>query len=318
MNLSNGTEVTAAVYQEQDAEEIVSLIARNFREVNVKDYGAEAMEALVASHDVDWFKGVASYAHVYVFRNEGKIVGVGSISSFWGSPTESILLTVFVLPELHHQGIGNFIIDTLEADELFLRADRIEIPASVTAVEFYRKWGYDYQNGVRELDEEQHYRLEKFRKDITLQKAGEEDAELLHAMQVEAFRELLDRYQDYDTNPAGETVEKVLFRLKQEFTYFYFICLNGRKAGAVRVVDRKEAGGNKRISPIFVLPEFQGKGIAQEAIRLCEALHGNGHWELSTILQEKRNCYLYEKMGYHKTGETKTVNERMTLVFYEK
>ena len=64
MNLSNGTEVTAAVYQEQDAEEIVSLIARNFREVNVKDYGAEAMEALVASHDVDWFKGVASYAHV--------------------------------------------------------------------------------------------------------------------------------------------------------------------------------------------------------------------------------------------------------------
>ena len=152
----------------------------------------------------------------------------------------------------------------------------------------------------------------------TLQNAGEEDAELLHAMQVEAFRELLDRYQDYDTNPAGETVEKVLFRLKQEFTYFYFICLNGRKAGAVRVVDRKEAGGNKRISPIFVLPEFQGKGIAQEAIRLCEALHGNGHWELSTILQEKRNCYLYEKMGYHKTGETKTVNERMTLVFYEK
>ena len=47
MNLSNGTEVTAAVYQEQDAEEIVSLIARNFREVNVKDYGAEAMEALM-------------------------------------------------------------------------------------------------------------------------------------------------------------------------------------------------------------------------------------------------------------------------------
>ena len=48
---------------------------------------------------------------------------------------------VFVLPELHHQGIGSFIIDTLEADELFLRADRIEIPASITAVEFYRKKG---------------------------------------------------------------------------------------------------------------------------------------------------------------------------------
>lgn len=318
MRLTNGTEVTAAVYREQDAEEIVSLIARNFREVNVRDYGAEAMEALAASHDVNWFKGVAAYANVYVFWNEGKIVGVGSISSFWGSPTESILLTVFVLPELHRQGIGNFIIDTLENDELFLRADRIEIPASITAVEFYRKRGYDYKNGRQELDDEQHYRLEKFRRNITLRKAGVEDVELLHKMQVEAFQELLDRYQDYDTNPAGETADKVLLRLEQEFTYFYFICLNGRKVGAIRVVDKKETGRNKRISPLFVLPEFQGRGIAQEAVRLCEELHGSKNWELSTILQEEKNCYLYEKMGYRKTGETKAINEKLTLVFYEK
>lgn len=318
MKTANGTEVTVRPYREEDAEEIVRLIARNFREVNVKDYGAEAMEELVASHDVNWFRGVAEYAHVYVFWNEGKIAGVGAISSFWGSPTESILLTVFVLPELHRQGIGNFIIDTLEADELFLRADRIEIPASITAVEFYRKRGYDYKNGIRELDDEQHYRLEKFREKITLQRAGVKDAELLHRMQTETFRELLDKYQDYDTSPANETVEKVLFRLEQEFTCFYFICLGEQKIGAVRVVDKKETGKNKRISPIFILPEFQGKGFAQKAIRLCEELHGSRGWELGTILQEERNCYLYEKMGYRKTGKTKEVNERLTLVFYEK
>lgn len=40
---------------------------------------------------------------------------------------------------------------------------RIEIPASITATEFYRKFGYDYKNGVKELDEERHYRLEKFK-----------------------------------------------------------------------------------------------------------------------------------------------------------
>lgn len=163
MKLVNGTEVIVKPYREEDAEEIVGLIIRNFREVNVRDYGEQAIEELVKTHDAAWFKGVAGYAHVYVFWNEGSIVGVGSISSFWGSPTESILLTIFVLPELHGQGIGSYIIDTLEKDELFLRADRIEIPASITAVEFYRKKGYDYKNGVRELDEEQHYRLEKFR-----------------------------------------------------------------------------------------------------------------------------------------------------------
>ncbi len=133
-------------------------------EVNVKDYGERAIAALCATHDLNWFKGVAEYAHVYVFWNENKIVGVGSISSFWGSLTESILLTIFVLPEFHGQGIGSYIIDTLESDELFLRAERIEIPASITAVEFYRKKGYEYKNGIKELDVEQHYQLEKFRK----------------------------------------------------------------------------------------------------------------------------------------------------------
>ena len=139
MKLSNGTEIVTLPYREEDAEEIVRLIHRNFREVNVKDYGERAMAALCDTHDVNWFKGVAEYAHVYVFWNENKIVGVGSISSFWGSLTESILLTIFVLPEFHGQGIGSYIIDTLESDELFLRAERIEIPASITAVEFYRK-----------------------------------------------------------------------------------------------------------------------------------------------------------------------------------
>ena len=162
MKLSNGRAVIARLYQEKDAEAIVNLIRRNFLEVNVKDYGEEAIKVLVEQHDVNWFKGVASYANVYVFGIEDEVIGVGAISSFWGSLTESILLTIFVLPELHGEGIGRYIIQTLEQDELFLRADRVEIPASITAVEFYKKQGYDYKNGIKELDEEGHYRLEKF------------------------------------------------------------------------------------------------------------------------------------------------------------
>ena len=48
-------------------------------------------------------------------------------------------------------------------EKFFLRAKRIEIPASITAVEFYKKMGYDYKNGIAEIDDEQVYRLEKFR-----------------------------------------------------------------------------------------------------------------------------------------------------------
>lgn len=150
-------------FKEENADEVSKLIVRNFLEVNSKDYGIAAMEKLAKVYDSGKVLNIANYAHMYVFEWNGKIVGTGSISSFWGSKTESILLTIFVLPELHGNGIGRKIINTLEQDEFFVRATRIEIPASITATEFYRKFGYDYKNGVKELDEEYHYRLEKFK-----------------------------------------------------------------------------------------------------------------------------------------------------------
>ncbi len=153
---------------------------------------------------------------------------------------------------------------------------------------------------------------------IQLVRATVDDAKELHAMQIESFRELLEKYQDFDTSPGNESVDKVKTRLKQEFTYFYFICASSQKVGAIRIVDKKENEKNKRISPIFVLPKFQGMGIAQEAMRLCEKIHGDDDWELDTILQEPKNCHLYEKMGYRQTGKTEVINERLTLVFYEK
>lgn len=160
--------------------------------------------------------------------------------------------------------------------------------------------------------------IRRMQMEVTLLRANINDAKELHSMQVEAFQELLEKYQDFDTNPGNESVEKVEMRLKSDFTYFYFICIGQQKVGAIRIVDTKTKGKNKKSSPLFILPEFQGKGIAQKAIRLCEEIHGNENWELDTILQEPKNCHLYEKMGYQKTGGTKVINERLTLVFYEK
>ncbi len=154
--------------------------------------------------------------------------------------------------------------------------------------------------------------------EITLLQASIDDAQELYAMQVKTFRELLEKYQDFDLNPGNEPIEKTEMRLNQHFTYFYFICAGPQKAGAIRIVNKKEEGKKKRISPLFILPEFQGEGIAQKAIRLCEEIHGADKWELETILQEPKNCHLYEKMGYQKTGATEIVNDKLTLVSYAK
>lgn len=50
----------------------------------------------------------------------------------------------------------------------------------------------------------------------------------------------------------------------------------------------------------------------------AEQLHGDTGWELDTILEEEANCYLYEKMGYYKTGKVEKVNDKLTLVYYKK
>ncbi len=152
---------------------------------------------------------------------------------------------------------------------------------------------------------------------VTLQRADASGAEQILQMQKAAFAPLLERYQDYDLNPANETADRVRARLMQKETYYYYITVNGEAVGAIRIVDAKD-GSRKRISPLFVLPQHQNRGYAQAAIREAERLHGAENWALSTIMQEQGNCHLYEKMGYHRTGAPQIVSERMTLVQYEK
>lgn len=153
---------------------------------------------------------------------------------------------------------------------------------------------------------------------ISLIPAKLEDLNSILQMQVEAFAELLEKYQDYDTSPANEKYEDILFRFNQPETTYYFIAADDQKVGVIRVVDLKDNKTRKRISPIFIMPKFRNKGYAQQAIKEAESIHGSTNWKLDTILQEQGNCHLYEKLGYHRTGKTDVINDKLTLVFYEK
>lgn len=87
--------------------------------------------------------------------------------------------------------------------------------------------------------------------------------------------------------------------------------------GGVRVI----AGTNStyRVSPNFILPSEQGKGIAQEVFRLLEEFYNDSRlWTLDTILEEEGNCHLYEKLGYKKTGKLENIKKGMIIVYYEK
>ncbi|GHU82519.1 acetyltransferase [Clostridia bacterium] len=153
--------------------------------------------------------------------------------------------------------------------------------------------------------------------DIRLQKATPADAETLRAMQAEAFAPLLEKYQDRETSPALETTERILQRLQHPALDWYLLCAGDRCVGAIRVL-RKE-NSVYRVGGLFVLPACQRRGYATAALAAVEARYPDALvWELDTIAQEAGNCRLYERIGYRRTGEASVVNERMTLVAYEK
>ena len=153
---------------------------------------------------------------------------------------------------------------------------------------------------------------------IELFKASTNDASDIFEMQIITFKPLLDKYQDYDLNPGNEKIEKTMDRLNQEITDYYIIKLDNLSVGAIRI-RRHEGGTLCQVGPFFILPEYQNRGIGQIVFKIIEEKYNpeNG-WILDTILQEKGNCYLYEKIGYKKTGKVENINENMDIVYYEK
>ena len=95
------------------------------------------------------------------------------------------------------------------------------------------------------------------------------------------------------------------------------ILCDDKRVGALRVVRIDEA--SCRIAPVFIIPQYQKTGIAQKVFALLEQEYPNVMlWKLDTILQEKGNCHLYEKLGYHQTGKIYHKNDVLDIVYYEK
>lgn len=147
----------------KDAQAVSDLIALTLRTVNSRDYSLEYIENDIRHLQPEDIIVRANWQHFYVAEDAGSIIGCGAIGPYWGKSDESSLFTIFVHPALQGKGIGRRILETLEQDAYFLRAKRIEIPASVTAAPFYLKMGYTFKDGISEPDAEGLLRMEKHR-----------------------------------------------------------------------------------------------------------------------------------------------------------
>lgn len=151
-------------YEEKYADEISNIITRNLLEVNVKDYGLEFSKKHAEEFTVNKIReNFKNRAKVYVALENSNIIGTAGIDKSWYNDNgEYWILSVFVKPENHSEGIGKSLIYKLEEYAKEINARKLVVPASITACGFYHKLGYEYANGKKELNENRMYIMEKY------------------------------------------------------------------------------------------------------------------------------------------------------------
>ncbi len=197
---------------------------------------------------------------------------------------------------------------------------RVYIPSDMTG--FYERYGFE------KIDELTNYGGDTdnvFAKNLTpegdvrLVRAREEDAPLIHRMKHDAFWPLYQKYHDDLTSPAMELLSKVKGQIASPLTDYWLIRAQEQTVGAMRIVRERTEDGLPccRVSPLFILPQYQGKGAAQSALTAAFELYPEAvQWRLSTILQEHGNCHLYEKLCFRRTITEPTAYPGMDIVYY--
>lgn len=301
-------------YVDGDETAICEIVKKAVLSENIKDYSKIAIDHLVESHNADLIKRRAKAFHVYVLTDEDKIIGVGMIGPYWDSLTESSFFTIFLDPQYKGTGLGRKIIETLEADEYFTRAERVEIPASITAVEFYRHFGYGFKKEKlgHIVDGEGIYRMEKFPK-LSNDNSNRSQYNMrpyidneYHDYKEFIYQTKKNAYKQYVEANWGTWNEDDQRRYYEHFIDAvaddaWIIQMNGKDIGFYNGLTLED--GSYEIGNICIIPEYQGKGIGTQVLKDIMELHKGQDLHIQYFKQNPVGK-LYERLGFQPNGET--------------
>jgi len=253
-----------------DEIKIENIIAKTLREVNIKDESIEEIEKLIEYLNKDRILYRAKKFHMYVICDNDKIIGVGAVGPYWDSLTEASLFNIFILPEYQGKGLGRKLIEILENDEYCKNANRIEVPASITGLEFYRHMGYVFKKGGNIVDDEFCYRLEKFPKISNdnndkfqynmrpfIDNKYHNYYEFVYLCQKEAYQS----YIEDNSLEWNEEIQRDLFKkfITLNKDNIYIIQLNGKDIGFYNgnLID----DNTYEVNDIYINKSYQGLGI---------------------------------------------------------
>jgi putative acetyltransferase len=143
--------ITIRNYTENDAEEVGRLIADTYAEFNLSFASPEDRNLMLgpfrhahSSDDVHQ-KAIAEILRspmFYVAEAERDIAGILR-------GRKERLASLFVHKDFHHQGIGRKLVTHFEAESLKQGTSLIRVAATLYAIPFYLKLGYQKSSGLR-------------------------------------------------------------------------------------------------------------------------------------------------------------------------
>ena len=305
--------MTVRLFKLGDEKQIVELIRSARRKTNIKDYDKELIEELCQEVNEELIIKRAEKFHTYVIEINDKIVGIGTIGSYRESLTESSFYNIYVLPEYQGKGIGKVIVTTLEKDEYFKRADRIEVASSISAMEFYKHMGYGFKNFGYIVDNDGEYKMEKYPK-ICYDNSDKNQynmrpyidnkyynyKEFIYQTKKNAYKKYVEKYWGvWNENVQRELFEEVI---KNAANDAWIIQLNGVDIGFYN--GRELEDGSYEICNICIIPEYQNRGIGTQVLKDIIKLHKGQDIHIQ-YFKDNPVEKLYERLGFVASGENK-------------
>jgi GNAT superfamily N-acetyltransferase len=122
-------------FESDDAEALSRLISLTLRTSNAQDYRTDALSRIEAEFIPSSLQTLAKERRIFVAVEGATIVGTGSVAGNW-------VHAVFVHPARQGQGLGRYLMETLETDAKAHGESWLGLRASVGAVGFYRSLGW--------------------------------------------------------------------------------------------------------------------------------------------------------------------------------
>lgn len=284
-------------YDETYVEQISTIVIRNLLEVNVKDYGVEKVQEMAKDFTVEKLKDVLkNRKKVFVAIKDNEVVGTAGIDVSWYNPDEYYILTVFVKPENHGEGIGRLLIKAIEDYAIHSNFRKLIIPASITAHEFYYKLGYRYKDNQKVLNEDNMFLMEK---SFQLEYRKIKQEELPETLNL--VRKVFDEFEAPYYSEEGVTsfykfidINNMSEQYSNGSLYFYGCFVNDIIVGMIAIKDFIH------ISLLFVDKQYHKQGIARNLfdhiIQICK--EKNPSLKTITVNSSSYAVEVYHKFGF--------------------